>query len=198
MTGKKKEKTGKTRKAQEAAVDQEQPPAEAGPTDLHAERDDLMERLQRVSADYLNYQKRVQRDIAEARQFANTELVKSLLPVLDDMERALASAREDRGRDDPLFDGLELVHNKALETLARFGLHIIEADGKAFDPEKHLAVMQQPSGEHPPQTVLRVIQKGYELKGRAIRPATVVVSRAPQEDDSAEQEPGQPSAGAEK
>ena len=112
MTKKKKKEAGKTQDAQEMpAVDQEPALDEtaADQRDLSAERDDLMERLQRVSADYLNYQKRVQRDIAEARQFANTELVKSLLPVLDDMERALASAREDRARDDPLFDGLELV-----------------------------------------------------------------------------------------
>lgn len=188
---KKRKKAGKTQDAQETAeVDREQTPEEAATEaqDLSAERDDLMERLQRVSADYLNYQKRVQRDVSEVRQFANAELVRSLLPVLDDMERALATARENRGKDDPLFDGLHLVHDKALETLAKFGLRVIEADGKAFDPEQHLAVMQEPSGDHPPQTVLRVIQKGYELKGRPIRPATVVVSKAPEDDDSTQQQ----------
>lgn len=191
MTKKKKAKAGKTQDAQEtAAFDQEQAPEEAAveAQDLSAERDDLMERLQRVSADYLNYQKRVHRDISEAREFANAELVKGLLPVLDDMERALATARENHGVDDPLFGGLQLVHDKALETLAKFGVRVIEADGEAFDPEKHLAVMQEPSGEHPPQTVLRVVQKGYELKGRPIRPATVVVSKAPEEDDSAQEQ----------
>ncbi len=190
MTKKKKGKAGKTQDAQEtAANDEEQAPQEAAveAQDLCAERDDLMERLQRVSADYLNYQKRVQRDISEAREFANVELVKSLLPVLDDMERALATACENHGQDDPLFGGLQLVHDKALETLAKFDVHVIEADGEAFDPQKHLAVMQEPSGEHPPQTVLRVVQKGYELKGRPIRPATVVVSKAPEEDDSAQE-----------
>jgi molecular chaperone GrpE len=191
MTKKEKGKAGKTQDAKDpAAIDQEQTPQEAvvEAQDLCAERDDLMERLQRVSADYLNYQKRIQRDISEAREFANAELVKSLLPVLDDMERALATARENHGEDDPLFGGLQLVHDKALETLAKFGVCVIEADGEAFDPQKHLAVMQEPSGEHPPQTVLRVIQKGYELKGRPIRPATVVVSKAPEEDDSAQEQ----------
>lgn len=191
MTKKKKAKAGKTQDAQEtAAIDQEQAPEEAAveALDLCAERDDLMERLQRVSADYLNYQKRVQRDISEAREFANVELVKSLLPVLDDMERALATACENHGEDDPLFGGLQLVHDKALETLAKFGVRVIEADGEAFDPQKHLAVMQEPSGEHPPQTVLRVVQKGYELKGRPIRPASVVVSKVPEEDDSAQEQ----------
>ena len=193
MTKKKKAKAGKTQDAQETpAIDQEQAPQEPAveAQDLCAERDDLMERLQRVSADYLNYQKRVQRDISEAREFANAELVKNLLPVLDDMERALATARENHGQgeDDPLFGGLQLVHDKALETLAKFGVRVIEADGEAFDPQKHLAVMQEPSGEHPPQTVLRVVQKGYELKGRPIRPATVVVSKAPEEDDSVQEQ----------
>ena len=191
MTKKKKKEAGKTQDAQETpAVDQEPALDEtaADQRDLSAERDDLMERLQRVSADYLNYQKRVQRDISEVRQFANAELVRSLLPVLDDMERALATARENHGQDDPLFSGLQLVHDKALETLAKFGVRVIEADGEAFDPQKHLAVMQEPSGEHPPQTVLRVVQKGYELKGRPIRPASVVVSKAPEEDDSAQEQ----------
>ncbi len=190
MTKKKKKEAGKTQDARETpAVDQEPALDEtaADQRDLSAERDDLMERLQRVSADYLNYQKRVQRDISEVRQFANAELVRSLLPVLDDMERALATARKNHGQDDPLFSGLQLVHDKALETLAKFGVRVIEADEKAFDPQKHLAVMQEPSGEHPPQTVLRVIQKGYELKGRPIRPATVVVSKVPEEDDSAQE-----------
>ena len=190
---KKKAKGGKAQDGEEtAAIDQEQAPQEAAveAQDLSAERDDLMERLQRVSADYLNYQKRVQRDISEAREFANAELVEGLLPVLDDMERALATARENHGADDPLFGGLQLVHDKALETLAKFGVRVIEADGEAFDPEKHLAVMQEPSGEHPPQTVLRVVQKGYELKGRPIRPATVVVSKAPEEDDSSQEQRG--------
>ena len=98
---KKKAKAGKTQDAKEtAATDQEQAPQEAAvkAQDLCAERDDLMERLQRVSADYLNYQKRVQRDISEVRQFANAELVRSLLPVLDDMERALATARANHGQ----------------------------------------------------------------------------------------------------
>lgn len=188
---KKRKRAGRIQDAEGTAeVGEEQTPEDVAveAQDLSAERDDLMERLQRVSADYLNYQKRVQRDISEAREFANAELVKDLLPVLDDMERALATARQNHGEDDPLFGGLQLVHDKALETLAKFGVRVIQADGEAFDPEKHLAVMQEPSGEHPPQTVLRVVQKGYEFKGRPIRPASVVVSRSPEDDDSAQQQ----------
>ena len=148
---------------------------------LRAERDDLRERLQRVSADYLNYKKRVQRDIELARLFANEELIKGLLPVLDDMERGLAAAGADHSEDDPLLRGMQIVHDNALQTLGKFGLEIIEAEGKPFDPDKHAAMMQEPSDAHPPQTVLRELQKGYQLKGRTLRPAAVVVS-APAED----------------
>jgi molecular chaperone GrpE len=161
-------------------------PAEAGPAAaqgleaLQAERDDLLARLQRVSADYLNYQKRMQRDMEAARQFANEELIKSLLGVLDDMERALAAAREaGRDEEDPFLAGMQLVHDKAIETLGRFGLTVIGAEGRPFNPELHSAMMQQPSEDHPPQTVLREMVRGYRLKGRTIRPSGVIVSVAP-------------------
>jgi len=147
---------------------------------LQAERDDLLARLQRVSADYLNYQKRVQKEISQAREFANEELIKALLSVLDDMERALAHARENHGQDDPLLQGMQLVHDKTLETLSKFGLSRIEAKGKKFDPQKHSAMMQEATDECPPMTVLRELQKGYELRGRVLRPSAVVVSTPPE------------------
>jgi molecular chaperone GrpE len=144
---------------------------------IQAERDDLLARLQRVSADYLNYQKRVQRDIYEAREYANADLVKSLLVVLDDMERALKASEANHPPDAPLLTGMKLVYDKALEVLGRFGLSIIKAKGESFDPDKHAALMQQDSDEHPANTVLTELQKGYQLKGRTIRPAAVVVSK---------------------
>lgn len=151
-----------------------------------AQCEDLLSRLQRVSADYMNYQKRAQRDLEQAREFANDQLIKSLLPVLDDMERALAAAKENHGADDPLFMGMQMVHDQALATLGQFGLSVIEAAGKEFDPDRHVAVMQSPSAEHPHHTVLEVVQKGYELKGRTIRAAGVVVSTAPDETEKDE------------
>ena len=144
-------------------------------TDVQAERDDLLDRLQRVSADYLNYQKRVTREMAEARQFANAELIKDLLGVLDDMERALEAARANHAADDPLLSGMQLVYDKALEVLARHGLERIAAAGEAFDPNRHEAMMQQPAPGLKTPTVLDELQRGYELKGRVIRPARVIV-----------------------
>jgi molecular chaperone GrpE len=152
------------------------------------ERDDLLARLQRVSADYLNYQKRAQRDLEAAREFANEGLIKALLSVLDDMERALEAARNGRGEDDPLLTGMQLVHDKAIETLGRFGLSVIRAEGEPFDPALHSAVMQQPSEDHPPRTVLAELVKGYQLKGRTIRPSAVIVAAAPESDEDAQPE----------
>lgn len=166
--------------AEDVRQDDQAPPAE-DMQKLQQERDDLLARLQRLGADYQNYQKRVRRDIEQARQFANEELIKSLLSILDDMERALQAARENHEEDDPLLKGMEMVHDKAVTTLAGFGLETIEPEGQPFDPERHSAMMQQPSAEHPPHTVLQVLQKGYALKGRTLRPAAVVVSTEPGE-----------------
>ncbi|MHC4562792.1 MAG: nucleotide exchange factor GrpE [Planctomycetota bacterium] len=153
--------------------------AEEKPMSLEAERDDLLARLQRVSADYVNFQKRVQRESGESRQFAHAELIKALLPVLDDMERALEAARDNHGEDDPFFQGMQLVHDKALETLGKFGLTVIDAVGKPFDPDRHAAMMQHPTTDHPPQTVLTEVQRGYVFGDRTLRPSGVVVSVEP-------------------
>jgi molecular chaperone GrpE len=176
--------------AQDQSAGAEQPSAEQAPAPqgaqvsiqaLQAERDDLMDRLKRVSADYVNYQKRAHRDIVQAREFANEELIKSMLHVLDDMERALEHAKENHAPDDPLLVGMEMVRTKALETMGRYGLSVIEAQGKPFNPEEHAALMQQPSAEHAAGTVLKEVQKGYQLKGRVIRPAQVIVSKEPED-----------------
>ena len=149
-------------------------------TDITVERDDLLGRLQRVSADYLNYQKRAVREIDEARRFANAEIAKDLLAVLDDMERALDHAAE----DDPLAEGMQLVHDKALEILGRHGLKPIAAVGESFDPQRHEAMMTEPADEYDSPAVLRELQRGYEFRGRVLRPARVVISSPPDEDNS--------------
>ena len=147
---------------------------------LRAQSDDLLRRLQRVSADYLNYQKRIQKEIAQSREFANEALIKAMLPVLDDIDRALETAGPAHGADDPLLSGLRLVRDKALAALAQFGLAPEESQGKPFDPDHHSAVTRQPTDECPPGTVLKELARGYALKGRTIRPAMVVVSAAPE------------------
>jgi len=171
------------------------PEADPQPADelaaLRAERDDLLARLQRVSADYVNYQKRVRKDTDQARTFANEELIKALLGVLDDMERAFEAARANHAGDDPLLTGMQLVHDNLLQTLGRFGLTPIESEGRPFDPDRHSAVMQQPTADQPPQIVLKELQRGYQLKGRTIRPAAVVVSAKPDNAEVRDTDPRQ-------
>lgn len=162
-----------------APVGQPETPADPAAA-LKAERDDLLGRLQRVSAEFLNYKKRIQREIDETRQFASADLIKQLLPVLDDMDRALAAWRADPNNAHALGNGTQLVQAKLIETLARQGLTPVEDPvGKAFDPAVHSAICQQPKGDCPEHTVLEAVRKGYRLHERTIRPAEVVVSRKP-------------------
>ncbi len=155
---------------------------------LQAERDDLMGRLQRLGADYQNYQKRIGKERSQEREFANEPLMKELLNVLDDMDRALAAAEENHSAADPLLVGMQLVHDKAMGVLERFGLSVIHAVGETFDPEKHSAMMQEETDSVPPMQVLRELQKGYELKGRVLRACAVVVAKAPQAPESETEE----------
>lgn len=154
---------------------------------LRAERDDLLSRLQRVSADYLNYQKRGQRDVETARDYANESLIRDLLPVLDDLERTMQAAAADHGEADPFYMGVQLVHDKMLEVLKRYGVERIEAAGKPFDPAHHAALMQQESDSVAPGTVLQDFVRGFTMKGRTIRPAGVVVAKAPRKDGGEEE-----------
>ncbi|NLW86176.1 MAG: nucleotide exchange factor GrpE [Planctomycetes bacterium] len=171
---------------EEQEISAEQPAAEQGATPeetLKLERDDLLARLQRVSADYLNYQKRIQKDIVQSREYANESLIKALLVVLDDMDRALdAAAATAIPQDDPLLAGMRLIRDKAMDILSSFGLASIQSEGRPFDPEHHSAVLQQDSQDLPHNTVIKELQKGYSLKGRTIRPATVIVSRKTQKE----------------
>jgi len=174
-------------------------PAEAAADPVKAlrdERDDLLGRLQRVSADFLNYQKRVGRDVEQARQYANEQLIRELLGVLDDMERAMAAARAHPDAEGSLLAGMELVHDKAMRTLGKFGLETIEAEGKPFDPDVHAALMEEPSADRPPRTVLKVLQKGYALRGRTLRPSSVIVSKAAEAPPVQPDRPGEPEEAA--
>lgn len=184
MSKKKQHSNADDQPAAPPADQQADAPAETNdaadePMSLQEERDDLLARLQRVSADYMNYQKRAQRERGESLSFARADLIKALLPALDDMERALEAARENHGEDDVLFKGMQLVHDKTLQVLSQFGCTPIEACGMSFDPDKHAAMMQQPTDEHEPQTVIQELQRGYMFDGRTLRPSGVIVAVEP-------------------
>jgi molecular chaperone GrpE len=137
------------------------------------------DRLLRQAADIENYKKRAAREKADSIRYGNESLVRELLPVLDNLERALGYAKEG-GDGHPLLEGIELVRKSLLETLSRHGVNPIAALGERFDPAKHEAVAQIESREHDPNTVVEEHQKGYYLADRLLRPARVVVSKAPE------------------
>lgn len=142
------------------------------------QRDEYLTLAKQVRAEFENYQKRFQRDLAVERQYAQTPLAGDLLGSLDNLDRALDAA-DKVGDKGPLARGVALVRNQLLDALRRHGVKPIDAQGKPFDPNMHQAVMQQPSAEVPPQTVLNVLEQGYTIHDRVLRPARVVVSTTP-------------------
>ena len=147
---------------------------------VQRERDEYLDALQRLKAEFDNYRKRAARDQGELHARASERLVKELLPVLDGLELALVAAEEHE--EAQLEDGVRLVHRALADALRREGLEEIEVDGK-FDPHVHEALFAQPS-EQEEGTVLDVAQKGYRLGDRVLRPARVVVA-APESPEAA-------------
>ena len=150
-----------------------------------AERDEYLDLLQRVRADYANYQKRILKEIDTARRYAAQPLVLDLLSVVDNLERALQAA-ESGNNSAGLLDGIRMVNQQLQGALTRHGLQPIAAVGLPFDPEQHEALMEQPSAEKPPRTVLQEFQKGYRWHERVVRPSKVVVSAAARTDETPE------------
>ena len=145
---------------------------------LQAERDELFDRLQRLAAEFDNFRKRSAREAAATIERANERLVKELLPVLDDLGRALEAAAEHE--EAKLEEGVRLVHRSLADLLAKEGLAEIETDGK-FDPHVHEALLSQPSDAEE-GSVIEVVQKGYKLGDKVLRPARVVVAGAKSEE----------------
>ena len=141
--------------------------------EAEAKRDEYLADLQRLAADFDNYRKRVARDQAQLVARAHEGLVRELLPVLDDLERALGAA--EAHDEATVVEGVRLVQRALADQLAREGLEEIAADG-AFDPHIHEALLSQPGEGAEPGTVLQVVQKGYRLGDRVLRPARVVIS----------------------
>jgi molecular chaperone GrpE len=139
---------------------------------VKAERDELFDRLQRLAAEFDNFRKRSLREQAAMSTRANERLVKELLPILDDLGRALEAAAEHE--EAKLEEGVRLVHRSLADVLAREGVAEIETDGK-FDPHVHEALLSQPSDAEE-GSVIEVVQKGYTLGDRVLRPARVVVA----------------------
>ena len=146
---------------------------------LEAERDDAIDRWKRAAADFDNFKKRAAREREEYVAFANERLVTDLLPILDDLERALAAVGEHE--EATVEEGVRLVHRSLESLLERNGVRVIETNGK-FDPHVHEALLSQPSDAEE-GSVIDVVQKGYTIGDRVVRPARVVIAAAPAGED---------------
>jgi molecular chaperone GrpE len=143
---------------------------------LQAERDDLYQRLARATADFQNTRKRLEADFDQRMQYANSNLIKSLLPVIDNFERALA-VDPNKSDSASILKGMQIVHDQWLKVLKDQTVEeIAPGPGTPFDPSKHEALMQTQDVTDSPQ-VMQLLQKGYALHGRTLRPAQVAVSK---------------------
>ena len=140
--------------------------------ELTRERDEYLDALQRLKAEFDNFRKRSAREYDALSARATESLVKELLPILDDLERALVAAEQHE--EAKLEDGVRLVHRSLVDALQKEGLAEIETDG-AFDPNVHEALLSQPDDEKESGQILDVLQKGYRLGDRVLRPARVIV-----------------------
>jgi len=144
-----------------------------GDGDAEGDGETDRQRLVRLRADYDNLRKRIDRERSEFEFYANFALVGRLLPVMDNLERALAA---DIGPEGVLREGLVMIRQQLSDQLEQDGLRVIETVGQMFDPAMHDAVATEPSDEHPANIILEELQKGYLLQNRVLRPAMVKVS----------------------
>lgn len=142
---------------------------------LTAERDDLKDRLLRMTAEFDNYRKRVDRERRELSEAAAADLILDLLPIIDDLERALAAAS---GQDSPLVRGIELTHRQLLEQLRRRGVEPVDVVGQPFDPQVHEAVGSVPADGRPDGEIVSEFRRGYRSGKRLLRAAMVQVAKA--------------------
>ncbi len=131
----------------------------------------------RAAAEVDNIRRRTAQDIEKARKFALEKFAAELLPILDNLERALEVPNREEELVKPVLEGVELTQKSFLASMAKFGIEPVDPMGESFNPDLHQAISMVPSQEHPANTVMTVMQKGYTLNGRLLRPAMVMVSQ---------------------
>lgn len=164
----------RTEESEIEAEVQEISPIEA----LTAERDELRDLLLRTRAEMDNVRKRMNREAEEERRYAPLPVARDLLPVIDNLYRALEAGQKDQNPE-ALLQGVSMIAKQLEDALSRHGVKAIEAIGQPFDPNLHEALQQVPSEEHPPMTVLQEYERGFQLHDRVVRPSKVIVSSAP-------------------
>lgn len=180
-----KKKTGKAKKAGEAYKEKYE--------EYHKKYEELHDQFLRLRAEFVNYRKRVEREKIEFSDYLKTEMIKRLLPVLDDFDHMLAKS-EEGSNDQAVLEGAKMIYNKLYQTLKTEGLEKIEALGKEFDPQIHEAMMLQNTTEKKNHNkVLSVFQEGYMLRDRLVRPSKTVVGNYVEPEEENWFDPGEKS-----
>lgn len=155
-----------------------EPSLEESMAQMHEAIAEARDQALRAQADAQNVKRRAEQDVEKARKFALEAFAKELLPVLDNMERALESAPEVDGAVKPIVEGVELTLKSFRDAMAKFHIEQVDPQGEPFDPNLHQAMSMVENPEVEPNSVIAVMQKGYTLNGRLLRPAMVMVSKA--------------------
>jgi len=166
---------------QAEAAEPQAVPALDAEAELKALREQLAaaeDRALRVQAEAQNMIRRAERDVENARKFALERFVGALLPVIDNLERAQAAMGEPTDATRPLLEGVQLTHRSFLDVMQKFDVAVVDPAGQGFNPELHQAMSMVEAPGAAPNSVVAVMQKGYTLNGRLVRPAMVVVARA--------------------
>lgn len=164
--------------AETKETDTDAPVEEQASEDWQAKAEEWLDKYRRSAAEFSNYRKRMDRERARQRQQLQMDLLRKLLPIVDDFERALANIPEDR-QDFEWVEGVMLIERKLQNLLKEMGVDIIAAEGEPFDPNYHHALLREESEEYPEGIVLEELQKGYLLEDRVLRPTMVKVSSGP-------------------
>lgn len=143
---------------------------------LEQEAKETYDRLLRVSAEFENYKKRAAREMSDLRKYANENIAKAMLPVIDNLGRAIESSGSDGHVNSSLVKGVDMTLKEIFKIFEQFGVKPFESVGESFDPALHQAVMQEETEEHPDNIVLKELQKGYMMHDRLLRPSMVIVS----------------------
>ncbi len=153
---------------------------------LQKEKDELFGKLQRVSADYMNFQKRSHKQVADTVAYEKEKVIKTLLPALDNFEHTLQNAQSAENKD-VLLKGVRIIYDQILDILKIHGVERIDALGAKFDPAMHEAVSHKAESEKEDNIVLEEFQKGYKLNGRVLRPSRVIINKLPDKEIKQEQ-----------
>ena len=170
--------------AEEELSDEPASEEQSDEIDFQVEAEKNKDLYLRALADLENYRKRAQREKEDAIRFANGNLLREMIPVIDNLERAVEHAKDDQ--DGGLLEGVQMTLEQFRKVLESFGVKAVDSIGSPFDPNFHQAMGEMVTSDHPPSSVVQELQKGYTLNDRLLRPAMVMIAKAPAEENTVE------------